>query len=153
MIWPDDAQLPFLTAQMAKRLPARVLLLSRETRRHEKAVDNDTGDVIGYARWILPERFKGEWLDAIVEDVGEEKRKELDMQADEAWWKPGEHEGAVNTDVLDEEIGKARDRAMKELEERGTGFIGELPAGPRCVMMGRVDAKILDRARLRGGAP
>jgi hypothetical protein len=36
------------------RLP-HVLVTGREKRRHVKAVDDSTGAVIGYARWILPD--------------------------------------------------------------------------------------------------
>lgn len=47
------------------RLP-RNLVKGRGSRRHRKAVDAVTGEVVGYARWVLPEGQEDLWKDAQV---------------------------------------------------------------------------------------
>lgn len=53
----------------------QVLLTARDIRRHQMVVETATGEVVGYARWILPESRKGEWLDAQTPDVSNEEIK------------------------------------------------------------------------------
>jgi hypothetical protein len=58
-----------------QRLP-KALSSNREERRHQKVVDQSTGEIVAYARWILPEGAHGmEWLDA---QVCEASREEMD---------------------------------------------------------------------------
>ncbi|RFU28499.1 hypothetical protein B7463_g7844, partial [Scytalidium lignicola] len=60
-------------AQVAKRLP-RNLINDRKTKRYQKALNPETGDIVGYARWILP------LTHAITEDA------EIRRIADTAIW-------------------------------------------------------------------
>jgi hypothetical protein len=78
--------------EAAKRFP-RNLLNDREVLRHQKAVDPETGRVVGYARWILPvshaklEDGEPAWLEAQVPAVGEEEEAEIRRIAETADWK------------------------------------------------------------------
>ncbi|KAK8058536.1 hypothetical protein PG994_008984 [Apiospora phragmitis] len=55
--------LEYVTVNAAKRMP-RNLLNDRAHQRHQLVVDGETGRIVGYARWILPDRLAGEWLEA-----------------------------------------------------------------------------------------
>ncbi|KAJ9130903.1 hypothetical protein NKR23_g11968 [Pleurostoma richardsiae] len=59
----EDQPLEYIIAQCTKRMPT-VLTTDRAHRRHQKVIDAETGAVMGYARWILPDRLTGEWLEA-----------------------------------------------------------------------------------------
>jgi hypothetical protein len=52
--WRPEITLPFLTEQILKRQSLR-LLRERDTLRHLKAVDPETGELVGYSRWRLPD--------------------------------------------------------------------------------------------------
>ncbi|KAK8063946.1 hypothetical protein PG996_008598 [Apiospora saccharicola] len=64
LLWTGRT-LEYVTANAAQRMP-RLLLSDRVRRRHQLVVDEETGRIVGYARWILPDRLaaEGEWLDA-----------------------------------------------------------------------------------------
>ncbi|KAK0710647.1 hypothetical protein B0H67DRAFT_601620 [Lasiosphaeris hirsuta] len=121
MIWPDDAQLSYITEQMQKRIATHVLLFDRHKRRHEKAVDKKTGALLGYARWLLPPALQSDgpetaWPEAMVPDVDEEAKKKFQALADTADWKPGEHTPGVNTEELDAKISAVQNRLRAERE-------------------------------------
>jgi hypothetical protein len=118
-IWPADAQLAYITEQSRKRMAAHVLLQDRDERRHEKAVDEDTGVVVGYARWLVPPPLRSEWIDGQVPDVGENARKALEELADTAVWNVGVGTN-INTDVLDDKIAATKSRILAEREFIGT---------------------------------
>jgi hypothetical protein len=107
--------LEYHISQVALRTP-RNLLSDRETRRHQKAVDADTGRIVGYARWILPEsRARLEdgslaWPEAVVPGVGEEEEAEIRRVAGTVHWDPNEE-----SDHLADEVQRAR----KEILGRG----------------------------------
>ncbi len=92
--WPKDTTLDFLIEQSSKRQP-RNLLRDREKTRHLKAVDPVTGELVGYARWILPEGRlttqdgEPEWKEGYVPDVGAEEKKKIEEVAESAWWEAG----------------------------------------------------------------
>ena len=101
--WSKDITLDFLIEQSTKRQP-RNLLRQREKTRHLKAVHPVTGELVGYARWILPdgkitkEDGELEWKEALVPDVGGEERKRIEEVAESAWWDAGT--GMQNSDDL-----------------------------------------------------
>lgn len=69
------------------------LLTDREVRRHQKAVHNETGDIVGYARWIMPESHKDSWLIAQTPDVSDEEREVFTKRHSEAEFDPrSEHD-------------------------------------------------------------
>ncbi|OHE93255.1 acetyltransferase [Colletotrichum orchidophilum] len=89
LVWPKDTTLDFLITQTTKRLPNN-LIRDRATLRHQKAVDPQTGELVGYARWELPSGYEEAtaWADFQIADVSEEERTAIKAQADAAWWKP-----------------------------------------------------------------
>jgi hypothetical protein len=95
-------------AEVAKRIP-RNLLNDRTTMRHQKAVDPETGCLLGYARWILPPSHatvadgKPAWPEALGPAVGHEEEAEIRRVAATAIWNPN-HDG----DVLDVPVGEIK---------------------------------------------
>ncbi|CAF9911205.1 MAG: hypothetical protein HETSPECPRED_000271 [Heterodermia speciosa] len=67
------------TAACWRRLPWN-LINGRHEERHEKAIDIETGEVIGYARWRLPPVLveNTAWPEAQVADVNLEQRQLLE---------------------------------------------------------------------------
>jgi hypothetical protein len=86
-IWPKCVLPSFAIEQVRKRTP-RNLLLERDRRRHQKAVDPATGELVGYARWILPSSHAGDewWPEAQVADVSAEEKKAFEKEFEAAWW-------------------------------------------------------------------
>jgi len=122
MIWPADAQLPYITEQMRKRMATSVLLKDRDERRHEMAVDEDTGAVVGYARWLVPPPLQSEWTDGQVPDVEDNAKKALEELADSAVWNVGAGTN-INTDVLDAKIAATKRRILAEREFIRESFV------------------------------
>ena len=109
------------------------LLTDTARRRHIKAVDEATGDIVGYIRFILPEikiegseetgediseeaerreRNLGElWPEARVEDPGEKERKEAEEEFNAADWHP-DH----STDELDKPITEMKKKLFERKE-------------------------------------
>jgi len=118
--WRPEITQDFLTEQIAKRQPIR-LLRDRETLRYQKAVDPETGELVGYARWRLPdsrattESGEPEWLEAQMPDVSEERRREMEAVAAGAWWDP-----RTDVDVLNE-----GNTAVRERVTGGRPHLGE----------------------------
>ncbi|KAK3356617.1 hypothetical protein B0T25DRAFT_497272 [Lasiosphaeria hispida] len=132
MIWPDDAQLSYLSEQMSKRIATHVLLVDRDERRHEKAVDKKTGALLGYARWLLPPALRSdgphsEWPEALVPDVDTETKKAFRDLADSADWKPGSHKTVINTDELDDKVSAVKDRILAEHEYMKLDYLAVHP--------------------------
>ncbi|KAK2594762.1 hypothetical protein QQS21_007509 [Conoideocrella luteorostrata] len=51
------------------------LLKNRQAARHQKVVDTSTGQLVGYARWVLPESHAHCWLEAQVPDVNDDDKR------------------------------------------------------------------------------
>jgi hypothetical protein len=47
------------------------LLSQREVKRHQVVVDTSTGEIVGYARWIMPSSHKAEWIEAQTPTVSD----------------------------------------------------------------------------------
>lgn len=66
-----------VTFETAQRLPWN-LITGRAFKRHQVAVDDTTGEVVAYARWILPEHLASTdpvvWQEAQVKEPMEEQR-------------------------------------------------------------------------------
>ncbi|KAK4450599.1 acyl-CoA N-acyltransferase [Podospora aff. communis PSN243] len=124
IMWPNDMQLPFMLAQVEKRITASVILNDRDAMRHEKAVDDETGEIIGYCRWMLPESLvkrgkeTGEvvWRERQVEEVSEEVRKKAEEEMESAWFEPREDMGELDGRI-DEALARVSgDREYIKLE-------------------------------------
>ncbi|KAI0851887.1 acyl-CoA N-acyltransferase [Daldinia vernicosa] len=89
LIWSKETTLDMLIENNAKRYP-RILATDREKKRHEKAVDPATGELVGYARWVLPsehlaaEDGSPEWAEAQVPDVSDEEKARFEELAKSA---------------------------------------------------------------------
>ena len=88
--------LEYHISQVALRFP-RNMLNDRETFRHQKAVDLETGCILGYARWCLclqpsheinPDDSIPIWPEAQVPAVAPEKEAEIRRIAETATWDP-----------------------------------------------------------------
>ncbi|KAJ5087580.1 Acyl-CoA N-acyltransferase [Penicillium angulare] len=97
--------LEYHISQIALRFP-RNLLNNRETLRHQKAVDVDTGRILGYARWSLPAAYAKDpeddtpiWPEAQVPSVEPEKEAEIRRLAQTVVWDPNN-----DAEVLSEPI-------------------------------------------------
>ncbi|KPM34331.1 hypothetical protein AK830_g12240 [Neonectria ditissima] len=82
LLWPDRT-IESIIESAAARLP-KLMLTERDIRRHQKVVDTASGEIVGYARWILPESRKSDWLEAQTPDVGDEDKKRFEKDFDAA---------------------------------------------------------------------
>lgn len=83
--WPNRA-LEYHVIQISKRYPNK-LLTGRETKRHLKAVDPNTGRIVGYVRWILPAGVDASvWPKGVTPAVSED---------DEAFFPPPGLDGGL----------------------------------------------------------
>jgi GNAT superfamily N-acetyltransferase len=82
VIWKGKT-LEYVTEQCARRMP-HTLVLDATHRRHQKVIDTQTGAVVGYARWTLPELDTEDvtsiWPTARVTPVTEEKALEAERE-------------------------------------------------------------------------
>ncbi|KAL6886291.1 acyl-CoA N-acyltransferase [Trichoderma longibrachiatum] len=98
----------------AKRYPRR-LISDRATSRHQKAIDTQTGQLVGYARWILPESYAttadGEpiWPEALGPLVGKEEEEEIRRIADATPLN-----ASNETDPLDNKVTEIKEELMKK---------------------------------------
>lgn len=71
-----------VTLECAQRLPWN-LVNGRAVKRHQKAIDIESGEVVGYARWILPpglpEAKTTAWIEAQVTDVSPDRRQQFEV--------------------------------------------------------------------------
>jgi hypothetical protein len=81
------------------------LLTDRDIRRHQKAVHSETGDIVGYARWIMPEAHKDSWLIAQTPDVSAEQKEIFTKRHAETEWDP-----RTDNDELDDHIDGWREK-------------------------------------------
>ncbi|KAI1126954.1 acyl-CoA N-acyltransferase [Nemania abortiva] len=91
LLWPEGTTREFLIEQCAKR-QAHNMLRDREHTRHLKAVDVNTGSVVGYSRWILPSSHilasdgGPQWHEAQIPDVSNDQKRSFEESALSAQW-------------------------------------------------------------------
>lgn len=104
--------LEYHISQIALRFP-RNLLNKRETLRHQKAVDPETGRILGYARWCLPPSHNTNlddgtpiWPEAQVPAVEPEKEAEIQRIAETVVWDPNDDADALldRVNALEKEV-------------------------------------------------
>lgn len=66
-----------------QRLPWNLVKV-RSNKRHQKVVDEATGEIVGYARWILPKGFEHIWPEAQIEEPSDEEHKKFEAQWESA---------------------------------------------------------------------
>lgn len=107
LVWPYTT-LPHVIEQCAARVP-RNLLLDRDTLRHSKAVDPETGELLGYVRWKLPgSRCRNEdgtpvWPEWQTPGVSPEEEAGIVERTEAADWNP-----SMEADVLDVPVTKRK---------------------------------------------
>ncbi|MCJ1270781.1 hypothetical protein MMC22_010678 [Lobaria immixta] len=112
LMWPGKT-CEYVTAQAARRMPA-TLLKDPAHVRHQKAVNAQSGAIVGYVRWVLPpandENAGGSrWTAARVPAVSEAQHREAEGERDAADWK---YDHAL--DDLDEQMLEMKRRLMDE---------------------------------------
>ena len=112
LIWPGKT-LEYVISQAVRRMPA-TLLKDPEHSRHQKAIDIQSGAILGYARWILPkvndnddEAVAERWPAARVPAVSESQQRNAACERDAADWN---YDHAL--DVLDEPMMEMKHRLM-----------------------------------------
>lgn len=80
-----DKPLDTIIASATVRMPTN-LLKERDVRRHQKVMDAETGQIVGYARWILPASHADSWLEAQVPDVSEQDKARFQAAYEAADW-------------------------------------------------------------------
>lgn len=88
----------YVTEQSAKRQSMN-MLSDREHKRVQVAVDRETGRIVGYARWALPDRLVSEWLECQVPAVSQEEEAQYAAAHASADWQH-----RTELDVLDRPI-------------------------------------------------
>ncbi|KAH0012073.1 acyl-CoA N-acyltransferase, partial [Aureobasidium melanogenum] len=85
-LFRSDVSSSRVTSETAQRLPWN-LIAGRASKRHQVAIDNATGEVVAYARWVLPERLASTdpviWPEAQVQKATEEERAEFEKMSKE----------------------------------------------------------------------
>jgi len=82
----EDLSIEKVIEWATKRFPWVLVTTERERKRHQKAVEISTGEVVGYARWLLPPASelanKDIWLEAQAAEPSPEDLKlfERNMQ-------------------------------------------------------------------------
>lgn len=107
LIWEKDRALESIIEACTQRMPNN-LLSDGAHKRHLKAVEVETGIVVGYARFLLPARLAGEWLEARVPDVAADQKKEFDKLYARADWTFRPNVGDMDRDVgpiMDKHLG------------------------------------------------
>jgi len=99
MLWVNRT-LDDIVKSCTLRMPQN-LLTERNIRRHQKVVNTATGEIAGYARWIMPAPYETSWLEAQTPDVSEEDQKLFQQRFSSAEWSTRD-----DLDALDEEMYK-----------------------------------------------
>jgi len=98
--------LEFHIEEVTKRFP-RNLLNERTIKRHQKAIDPETGRIVGYARWYLPDAYAKNadgtltWPEAVVPAVTVEEEAEFRRIASTVIWDPN-NEADEDPDPVEE---------------------------------------------------
>ena len=80
-IWKDPSAKEII-ARTTDRVPQN-LVSERDTKRHQKVIDSETGRVVGYARWLLPPTLadRGDvWLEAQVPEATADERASFEKR-------------------------------------------------------------------------
>ena len=73
LVW-RDMSLEKIIDGTEKRLPWN-LINGRDTKRHQKVVAEESGETVGYVRWILLNNCPISWSEAQVAEASEEEKK------------------------------------------------------------------------------
>ncbi|RFU24285.1 hypothetical protein B7463_g12053, partial [Scytalidium lignicola] len=111
------------------------------------AIDESTGKIVGYIRWILPsgmgvgmneQEMFNIWSEAIVPDVSNDEKRETEKASRSADWMRGPPPGELNVDELDVPVTAMKDYLLekrnylhKQLSLRPHGALALSSSRPR----------------------
>lgn len=127
-----DASEQEVVNKVASRTPQN-LLAQRLVRRHQAVVDTTTGDIVGYARWILPEEHADDWLEAQTPAVSDAERTRFKEMFDAEQLPMGENQDEM--DALDDPVHEKQDELEPKtpnLSMWSTKFLLSSIAHPFC---------------------
>lgn len=113
LVWDRGQTREYIIEQASQRLPL-ALLTDTTHKLHQKVVDSETGKIVGYCRWILPDRLAGEWLDAQTPAVSAEEEHEYAKSHASADWRTRRE-----MDALDVPATAIKDRLTRLKEYMG----------------------------------
>jgi hypothetical protein len=118
-MWPGKT-LEYVIGQSARRTP-HMLLVDTAHRRHQKAIDVETGAVVGYVRWCLPKLddvdTSGLWPEALVPHVSDKREREAEREYDAA-----DYSFDRSLDELDKPADEMMDKILDQKK-----YIGKYP--------------------------
>lgn len=76
LLWPN-LTLEKIIEDTIKRFP-RNLVKDRDNKRHQMVVETSTGEIVGYARWILPKDSNIKWLEGQVAEPSPEEKERFE---------------------------------------------------------------------------
>ena len=125
-----DMTLEQIIDSCAHRLP-KSLTTDRGTKRHQKVVDAQTGEIVGYARWVLPPSLEDRvkcggggavfWPEAQIAEPSAEQREAFEVE-----WEKGTEDG--RNVGLNREMVVALGKVLEDEDRRvkgGEEFLGE----------------------------
>ncbi|KAJ0158433.1 hypothetical protein CTA2_11585 [Colletotrichum tanaceti] len=127
LLW-GSMPLEDIIASCENRLP-RNLVRGRASRRHRKAVDAVTGEVVGYARWVLPEGREDLWEDARVAEPSAQQAARYEARYS-AYMADGKIKGLNSeiTESLSPLLEKTEEDILKTGEFLALDYIAVLPS-------------------------
>lgn len=113
--WEDNVLPEDIITNAIDRVPWN-LINGRDTKRHQKVIDVASGQVVGYARWLLPSHLaKNEvWQEAQVAEATSDERAVFEKQS-QAYTKNGRPVGLKSGEEMN-----YRSAPLEEADERVT---------------------------------
>ncbi|KAK9421215.1 putative N-acetyltransferase domain-containing protein [Seiridium unicorne] len=113
----------FLTPDNSQIMFEEEITDSRAHKRHLKAIEVETGTIVGYVRFVLPDRLSGDWLDAQTPDATAEEKEEFAQRSARADWTFREGPGNI-----DEPVGVIKEKYRGRKEYMELDYLAVQPA-------------------------
>jgi hypothetical protein len=110
-----------IISDCARRLPWNLVRVT-SLKRHRKVVENNTGNVVGYARWIIPNGLDDKWNNGIVSETDPEGRQDYEEDF-RSVTIDGEIRGLDHRVV--EELSEAIEQAEAQILGTGERFLSQ----------------------------
>jgi hypothetical protein len=92
-LWEPYMTMDRIIHQVTERMPKN-LVEGRDTNRIQKAIDSETGEIVGYARWVLPEDTSLlYWQEAQVPLATAEEQEDFQARYDAVTGEDGRSKG------------------------------------------------------------
>ena len=102
----------YVISQAARRMPQN-LLSDPSRRRHLKAVDVESGRLVGYARWLLPEGMDAAWPEAMTLRSNDEEVRQKEEEVAQREFNSADWEYDHALDELDVLVTAAKTRILE----------------------------------------